>query len=142
MYGPNWVPIKILGNVSAVAFVLGLAIMLVRRLTVPEQAGNSSYFDWFFLLIICGTGATGLLTELVRWAGAVTGAYILYAIHLMFILALFLYLPFSKFAHLGYRTLAIAWGKSVGRNMSLAPLPNYEPPASAETSESMTEPPA
>ena len=135
MNGPNTVPIKILGNVSAIAFVLGLAIMVVRRLTVPEQAGNSSYFDWFFLLIICGTGLTGLLTELVRMSGAVTGAYILYAIHLMFILSLFLYLPFSKFAHLGYRTVAIVWGKSVGRNIDLAVVPNCAPAASTETSE-------
>jgi hypothetical protein len=54
----------------------------------------------------------------------------------MFIMSLFLYLPFSKFAHLGYRTVAIAWGKSVGRNMNLSVLPNYVPPAPAETTES------
>ncbi|MFC1833706.1 quinone-interacting membrane-bound oxidoreductase complex subunit QmoC [Thermodesulfobacteriota bacterium] len=127
--GPGTVPIKILGNVSAAAFVLGLAIMVVRRLTVPDQAGSSSYFDWFFLLIICGTGATGLLTELVRVGGSTGGAYFLYMVHLMFILALFLYLPFSKFAHLGYRTVAIAWGKSAGRNMTIPVRPNYVPPA-------------
>ena len=55
--------------------MLGLGIMLVRSLTAPEQAGNSSYFDWFFLFIIFGTGVTGLLTELVRWSGVVVGAY-------------------------------------------------------------------
>lgn len=130
--GPNAIPIKILGNVSAAAFVLGLGIMLVRRLTAPEETGNSAYFDWFFLFIIFGTGLTGLLTELVRWAGAVGGTYFLYSIHLMFVMALFLYLPFSKFAHLGYRTVAIAWAKSRGRNVKLATQPNYVPPAPAE----------
>jgi quinone-modifying oxidoreductase subunit QmoC len=105
--------------------------MLVRRLTVPDQAGNSSYFDWFFLFVIFGTGLTGLLTELTRWAGSTPGAYILYMVHLMFVLALLLYIPFSKFAHLGYRTIAIAWGKSVGRNMTLQVVPNYVPPAPA-----------
>jgi quinone-modifying oxidoreductase subunit QmoC len=131
--GPGTVPIKILGNVSAVAFVLGLGIMLVRRLTVPDQAGGSSYFDWFFLFTIFGTGATGLLTELTRYSGSIGGTYVLYAIHLMFVLSLFLYLPFSKFAHLGYRTIAIAWGKSAGRNLTLPTQPNYEPvPAAAE----------
>lgn len=132
-YGPFWVPLKILGNAAAAAFVIGLIIMIVRRFTSPEDTGNSSYFDWFFLFVIFGTGITGLLTELVRWGGSAPGAYILYTIHLMFILALFLYLPFSKFAHLGYRTVAIAWGKSVGRNMTIPTKPNYVPPAPEET---------
>ena len=122
--GPGTVPLKILGNVSAGAFVLGLLIMLVRRVTSPEQAGNSSYFDWFFLLVIVGTGATGVLTEVVRASGSVPGAYFLYMIHLMFILTLFLYVPYSKFAHMGYRAIAIAWGKSVGRNMTIPTKPN------------------
>ncbi len=122
--GPGTIPIKILGNISAIAFILGLTIMLVRRLTVPSQAGNSSYFDWLFLLIIFGTGVTGLSTELIRWSGFPHGAYVSYAIHLMFILALFLYLPFSKFAHIGYRTVAIAWSKSRGRNKQYATEPN------------------
>jgi quinone-modifying oxidoreductase, subunit QmoC len=131
--GPGTVPIKILGNVSAVAFVLGLGIMLVRRLTAPDQTGGSSYFDWFFLFTIFGTGATGLLTELARYAGSVGGTYILYTVHLMFVLSLFLYLPFSKFAHLGYRTIAIAWAKSTGRNLTAPTEPNYAPvPGQAE----------
>jgi quinone-modifying oxidoreductase subunit QmoC len=129
LYGPGTVPIKILGNASAIAFVVGLGIMAVRRLTIPDQAGNSSYFDWFFLLIICGAGATGLLTELTRWAGSASGAYSLYTIHLMFVLSLFLYLPFSKFAHIGYRTVAIAWSKSAGRDVQLGVEPNFVPPA-------------
>jgi quinone-modifying oxidoreductase subunit QmoC len=139
MNGPNAIPIKILGNVSAIAFVLGLGIMLVRRLTAPEQAGKSSYFDWFFLFVICGAGVTGLLTELSRWGGSIGGAYGLYTVHLMFVLALLLYLPFSKFAHLGYRTVAIAWGKSAGRNMTIPVAPNYVPPAPAEASEAKSE---
>ncbi len=71
--GPGAIPIKLLGNVSALAFLIGLTIMLVRRLTVPEQAGKSAYFDWFFLFTICGTGITGLATELVRFGGSVEG---------------------------------------------------------------------
>lgn len=130
--GPGTVPIKILGNVSAIAFVLGLSIMLVRRLTAPDQTGNSAYFDWLFLFVILGTGATGLLAELVRWGGSAPGAYTLYTLHLMFVLALFLYLPFSKFAHLGYRTIAITWAKSTGRNLKYPVEPNLAPQTSTE----------
>ncbi len=127
MNGPGTVPIKILGNLSAAAFVVGLGIMVVRRLTAPEQAGNSSYFDWFFLFVIFMTGLSGLLTELMRLGGIAGAAYTLYVIHLIFVLTLLLYLPFSKFAHLGYRTVAIVWAKSVGRNVKLAVQPNYVP---------------
>ncbi len=130
--GPGTVPLKILGNVSVVAFVLGLGIMLVRRLTVPDQTGTSSYFDWLFLFLIFGTGLTGLLTELIRWGGSIGGTYILYALHLMFVLGLLLYLPFSKFAHLGYRTIAITWAKSSGRNVTLPVEPNYIPLAASK----------
>lgn len=130
--GPGTLPIKILGNLSAVAFVSGLAIMFFRRLINPDDAGSSSYFDWFFLFVISGAGVTGLLTELTRWGGSLSWPYVMYTIHLMFVLALFLYLPFSKFAHLGYRTVAIAWGKSVGRDMTIPTAPNYVPPAPAE----------
>ncbi|MCX5871651.1 MAG: quinone-interacting membrane-bound oxidoreductase complex subunit QmoC [Deltaproteobacteria bacterium] len=121
--GPGTIPIKILGNVSAIAFVVGLGIMLFRRLTAPDQTGGSSYFDWFFLLVICATGFSGLLTELLRWAGWAGGAYVLYAFHLWFVLTLLLYIPFSKFAHLGYRTVAIAWAKSANRNVMLPTKP-------------------
>jgi quinone-modifying oxidoreductase subunit QmoC len=138
-YGPLWIPIKILGNAAALAFIIGLTIMVLRRMTSPEQAGATAYFDWFFLLIICGTGLTGVLTEIIRWAGSVQGAYFFYMIHLMFILALFLYLPFSKFAHLGYRTIAIAWGKSVGRDMTVPTEPNYVPPAKPAEEEAPAE---
>ncbi len=131
--GPGTVPIKILGNISAVAFVVGLIIMLMRRLTAASQAGGSSYFDWFFLCTILGAGVTGALTQFLRWSGAVNPTYMMYIIHLVFVMSLLLYLPFSKFAHLGYRTVAIAWSKSVGRNLKTAVQPNYVPPTSAET---------
>jgi len=55
------------------------------------------------------------------------------------VLTLLLYLPFSKFAHLGYRTVAIAWGKSAGRNMTIPVAPNYVPPAAEEASEAKAE---
>lgn len=117
--GPLTVPIKILGNISAVVFLIGLAIMVIRRWTDPTNAGGSSYFDWLFLFILCGTGATGLLTELLRFSGSAGGTYSLYTIHLMFVLALLLYLPFSKFAHMGYRLVAIIWSYSAGRKRPL-----------------------
>jgi quinone-modifying oxidoreductase, subunit QmoC len=131
-YGTMWVPIKILGNVSALAFVVGLGIMVIRRWTDPVNTGGSSYFDWLFLFIICGTGLTGVLTQFVRMGGSAPGAYVLYTIHLMFVLALLLYLPFSKFAHMGYRLIAIVWSKAAGRKETLPVEPKYVPSCAGE----------
>ena len=44
-----------------------------------------------------------------------TLAYSLYLTHLVLALIVVAYLPFSKFAHLLYRTLAMTYAKQIGR---------------------------
>jgi len=39
----------------------------------------------------------------------------MYLVHLVLVFTLIAYAPYSKFAHLLYRTLAYTWAKSVGR---------------------------
>jgi len=46
------------------------------------------------------------LLRLGQWARAMYGVYF---VHLVLILALFFYAPYSKFAHLLYRTAAMAF---------------------------------
>ncbi len=52
--------------------------------------------------------ATGISSELLRLSHAASAMYAVYFVHLVLIFALFLYAPYSKFAHLLYRTVAIA----------------------------------
>jgi len=52
---------------------------------------------------------------LTRLAGIAGLAYPVYFIHLVFVFSLFLYLPYSKLAHIFYRAAAICFAKYSGR---------------------------
>jgi len=109
---PLWHPAKILGNLGAIALFLGCTLAVYNRLTNPDAKGGS-YFDWFFLLTLYAVAITGIITELARLAGSVA-AYYLYVIHLITIFMLIAYAPYSKFAHLIYRGVAMAYAKATG----------------------------
>ncbi len=112
---PAWDPVKILGNIGAILLFLGSAWAIVERMS-DERIGYGTYFDWLFLLTIFGVAITGIATELLRYASN-AGAYYSYVIHLILVFTLLAYAPYSKFAHLIYRTLAYAWAKSMGREV-------------------------
>jgi quinone-modifying oxidoreductase subunit QmoC len=106
-------PFKILANAAGIALVFGGILMIKNRLGKEDQV--SSYKDWFLIGLVLGLGATGLLTELTRLAGVETLTYFMYYIHLIFIFGTFAYLPFSKLAHLVYRTVALGYAEYAGR---------------------------
>jgi len=60
-------------------------------------------------------GVTGMGTQVTRLAGWAGLSYTVYFIHLMLIWFTFAFLPFSKLAHLVYRTVAIAYAEYGGR---------------------------
>jgi quinone-modifying oxidoreductase subunit QmoC len=106
-------PVKWLANVSGIALVIGSALMIKNRMGKTDQV--TSYKDWYLLILVFGLGATGLLTEMTRLAGIAGLSYALYFIHLMFVFHLFMFLPFSKLAHLVYRTVAMAYSEYANR---------------------------
>ena len=104
----HWV--KWLGNISAVALVVGgLLLWLNRRSTGDKLVGVTTAFDRFFLWVVLTVIVTGVLTEILRFIAVppILGCAV-YLIHLAIVLTLFLTLPYSKFAHILYRTLAMA----------------------------------
>ena len=113
---PLWHPVKILGNVSGVAVLIACAIFLYRRLKDKEKAGKSTYSDWLFLWVLALTTLTGFLSQILRLADIPPLAYWVYFIHLGFIFFLLVYIPYSKFAHLAYRFVAMLY--SAGRASS------------------------
>ncbi len=108
-------PVKILALLSSIAFAVGIVIILANRLGQAAKAGVGSYFDWVFLLIVIGVGGTGMLSWVLRVAGMEIG-YFVYYLHLVFVWSLFAYAPYSKFAHLFYRTTAMVFAKYTGRD--------------------------
>ena len=59
--------------------------------------------------MIAGVGVTGLGAELLRLLGIPSLGYVVYYLHLVSVMMLFLYMPFTKFAHIAYRTFAMAF---------------------------------
>jgi quinone-modifying oxidoreductase subunit QmoC len=95
-------PWKILANMCAVVALVGVTLLIAER-----SKKQGTWFDWFFLGTLGGVVATGILSQLLRLAQTRI-MYPVYFVHLVLILALFLYAPYSKFAHMVYRTLALA----------------------------------
>jgi quinone-modifying oxidoreductase subunit QmoC len=100
-------PAKVFANLCAAVILAGLAFLFAARAGDSRKRAASSYFDWFFLLTLGGVVLTGVMSELLRLART-EAMYPVYFVHLVLILALFLYAPYSKFAHLAYRTAAMA----------------------------------
>ncbi len=103
---PLYNPIKILANIGAIMLIYGcLALMANRSRAALEGSLSSSYQDWFLLWLILLVGLSGLATEGLRllendWS------CVAYIVHLILVAMLFLSVPYSKFAHLVYRTTA------------------------------------
>jgi quinone-modifying oxidoreductase, subunit QmoC len=106
-------PVKWLANVSGVALIIGSILLIKQRLDKPDQ--KSAYKDWLLLGLVLGLGVTGMGTQVTRLAGWAGLSYTVYFIHLMLIWFTFAFLPFSKLAHLVYRTVAIAYAEYGGR---------------------------
>ena len=107
-------PIKWLANISGVALIVGTVLLIKSRASKKDQ--KSDYWDWYLVYLAFGLGVTGLGTELTRLAGWAFICYLIYYIHLMLVFSMIAYLPFSKMAHIVYRTVAMAYNEYAGRN--------------------------
>jgi quinone-modifying oxidoreductase subunit QmoC len=107
-------PVKWLANISGVALIVGTSLMIKNRISKKDQ--TSGFFDWYLIYLAFGLGVTGMGAQLTRLAGWAFVSFATYYVHLILVFALFAYLPFSKLAHLVYRTVAMAYNEYAGRN--------------------------
>jgi quinone-modifying oxidoreductase subunit QmoC len=107
-------PVKWLANISGVALIVGTALLIKNRAAKKDQ--KSSYFDWYLVCLAFGVGVTGMGAQLTRLADWAFISCFIYFIHLMLVFCLFAYLPFSKLAHIVYRTVAMTYNEYAGRN--------------------------
>jgi quinone-modifying oxidoreductase subunit QmoC len=101
-------PWKIFANLCTVVILVGITILLLGRIKDPVKRAASTYFDWLFLLTLAAVVVTGIASQFLRLAQAASMMYTVYFVHLVLIFILFLYAPYTKFAHLAYRTVAMA----------------------------------
>ena len=106
-------PVKWLGNIAGVVLIIGSFLLIQKRRAQTDQI--SSYSDWFLLGFVFTVAVSGLLAEITRLAGWAGITYAVYFIHLVAVWVLIAFLPFSKLAHLVYRTVAMAYDKYIGR---------------------------
>jgi quinone-modifying oxidoreductase subunit QmoC len=113
---PWWNPVKILANCGAIVLLAGCFLVIRNRLHEDKDT-TSSYFDWLLVWLVLLVGATGLVAEIVRWIGIGVLYYLLYFAHLVLVWSLIAYSPYSKLAHLVYRTVALIHANASGRNL-------------------------
>jgi quinone-modifying oxidoreductase subunit QmoC len=108
-------PVKWLALVSGFALLVGIILVIANRLKPKDVESTTTYLDWALIGVILGTVVTGLLATLGRMVEAPGFAYVIYFIHLVFVFYIIAYIPFSKLAHLVYRTFAMAYADYVDR---------------------------
>ncbi len=101
----HWV--KILGNFSAILLVVGMVVLVLNRFQEPNPPNLTSGFDGFFIGLIVLLVTSGVLAEVGRLYFDPKLACYIYIGHLTVVLSLFATFPYSKFAHLLYRTVAM-----------------------------------
>jgi quinone-modifying oxidoreductase, subunit QmoC len=105
-------PFKILANIAAVALIVGIAILWANRTKLEEEGkATPTFYDWFLIGVIATVGVTGLTAQVTRLINIPVLAYLFYYLHLVSVLMLFFYMPYTKFAHMVYRTFAMAFEK-------------------------------
>ncbi len=106
---------KLIGNAAALAMLAGGLLLIGNRMKTANDNPANAY-DWAFLLSIFLVGLTGFGAQILRLLDVASLAYPVYFAHLVFVFYVIAYLPYSKLAHLLYRSLAIIHAKNVGRD--------------------------
>ncbi len=112
-------PWKILANLGGISVMLGCIFMSKNRILTEDDTYSGSFFDWSLIGILLLVVITGFLSEVLHYVHLEPHRHLIYFTHLVFVLALIIYLPYSKLAHMIYRTTAMVFAEHTGRNLEL-----------------------
>lgn len=116
---------KACGLTGGLGMLIGSSMMLIRRGNKTDDVGADGYPDRLFPWMIFLVGITGLFSWWLRALNVAVPAYAIYYVHLVFVFFLLWYMPYSKFAHMLYRGLAMVWARehkrTIGRDAGLPP---------------------
>jgi ferredoxin/nitrate reductase gamma subunit len=104
---PRWVSL-VVGSVSGAATLVGLFYYVrLRVLRNSEYSKRSNMTDWVFLSLLGLSVVSGYVMVAFRFLHMPMAAYGTYVFHLVFVFNLLVSLPFTKFAHIVYRPVAL-----------------------------------
>jgi nitrate reductase gamma subunit len=127
---PIWNPIRLLGTVTGMFLIYGTTASIVKRLSKTDRAtDHATVADWAFLIMMWLSGASGFALELALYlSSSPWWGYWMLLLHVSVAMELVLLLPFTKFAHVIYRTVALYIG-------ALKPLPEKEQITASSTAD-------
>ncbi|MFH2219028.1 MAG: 4Fe-4S dicluster domain-containing protein [Pseudomonadota bacterium] len=96
-------------------FVTGMHANALAEGKTGKKDQTSMYKDWYLIGLVMALGLTGMLSQMFRLGGVAFLSYLIYFLHLVFVWSLFAYTPYSKLAHLIYRTVALGYNEWSGR---------------------------
>lgn len=108
-------PIKWVALIGTGFLLYGMFLIYKERQAKANSAGFGGYFDWLLIWVIMAVGLTGILSWVLRLSSLASLAYPMYFLHLVSVFFLFFYAPYTKMAHLVYRTTAMVFARMQGR---------------------------
>ena len=108
-------PIKLFALLVGIGLLVGIILVITNQLKPKDAESTISYLDWSLIIAVLATVSTGFLTWLGRVGNLGTVAYGIYFLHLVSVFYIIAYLPYSKLAHLFYRTVAMGYAAYIDR---------------------------
>lgn len=106
---PIWYPSRLIGTIGGLMLMYGVTMFVVNRWQKYNRAATvSTPSDWTFLALLWMTGLTGFLIEVALYVPPTpVWGYWVFLVHVAIAMELLLFIPFTKFAHVIYRPVAL-----------------------------------